>query len=135
MYNIIITGGKVYYTREETSSLRRGLQRAASTTLASSRQLAVESIRRAQLATRPTLIEELTNATTELVTMVKFPQEEQGKLRKLSHAWHGPYRRVACSYPNVSVTKVHYPKEGAIPVHQERVCFCPPELSVEYFGM
>ncbi len=28
--------------------------------------------------------------------------------------------------PDVSVAKVHYPQEGAIEVHQERVCFCPP---------
>ena len=29
--------------------------------------------------------------------------------------------------------KVYYPQEGTIQVHQERICFCPPELPVGYF--
>ncbi len=58
--------------------------------------------------------------------MVKFPQEEQGKLRKLSHPWHRPYRVLTRNDPEVSVATVHYPQEGPIQVHQERVCFCPP---------
>ena len=28
---------------------------------------------------------------------------------------------------------MHYPQEGAIQVHQERVCFCPPEFPAGYF--
>ncbi len=60
--------------------------------------------------------------------MVKFPQEEQGKLRKLSHPWHGPYRVLTRNDPDVSVAKAH-----TIQVHQERVCFCPPEFPAGYF--
>ena len=31
--------------------------------------------------------------------MVKFPQEEQGRMRKLSHPWHGPYRVIERNDP------------------------------------
>ena len=65
--------------------------------------------------------------------LVKFPQEEQGKGRKLSHPWHGPYRVVSRNDPDVTVTKVYYPQEGSIQIHQERVCFCPPEFPAGYF--
>ena len=58
--------------------------------------------------------------------MVKFPQEEQGKLRKLSHPWHGPNRGLSRDDTDVSVAKVYYLQEGTIQVHQERVCYCPP---------
>ena len=65
--------------------------------------------------------------------LVKFPQEEQGKGRKLSHPWHGPYRVVSRNDPDVTVTKVYYPQEGSIQIHQERVCFYPPEFPAGYF--
>jgi len=65
--------------------------------------------------------------------MVKFPQEEQGKMRKLSHPWHGPYQVIERNDPDLSVSKVYYPQEGIIQVHQERNCFCPPEIPVGYF--
>ena len=35
--------------------------------------------------------------------------------------------------PDLTVSKVYYPQEGIIQVHQERICFCPPELPVGYF--
>ena len=35
--------------------------------------------------------------------------------------------------PDLTVTKVYYPQEGSIQIHQERVCFCPPEFPAGYF--
>ena len=35
--------------------------------------------------------------------------------------------------PDVTVTKVYYPQEGSIQIHQERVCFCPLEFPAGYF--
>lgn len=65
--------------------------------------------------------------------LVRFPQDETGKLRKLSRPWHGPYRIVSRDDPDVSVSKVYFPQEGSIQVHQSRVCPCPPEFPAGYF--
>ena len=65
--------------------------------------------------------------------LVHFPQEEQGKLHKLSQPWHGPYRVVSCKNPDVTVVKMYYPEEGQIQIHQSRVCHCPSGFSPGYF--
>ena len=57
--------------------------------------------------------------------MVRFPHEETGHLRKLSRPWHGPYRISAVSNPDVTVTKIYFPQESPIQVHQNRICRCP----------
>ena len=62
--------------------------------LSSARQLAVESVQRAQKKYKRNYDKTATPAilrTGEWV-LVRFPQEEQGKNRKLSRPWHGPYR-------------------------------------------
>ena len=104
-------------------------------TLASSRQLAETTIRKAQKRYKGQFDRRAQQRHYRVGdwVMVKFPQEEQGKMRKLSHPWHGPYRVVERSDPDLSVLKVYYPQEGTIQVHQERICFCPPELPVGYF--
>ena len=56
--------------------------------------------------------------------LVRFPQEESGKNRKLSQPWHGPYRVTKCLDPDVIVAKVYFPEYGAIQVHQSRVNVC-----------
>ena len=56
--------------------------------------------------------------------LVRFPQEESGKQRKLSRPWHGPYRIIAKNDPDVTMVKVYFPEEGQIQVHQSRVCSC-----------
>ncbi len=38
---------------------------------------------------------------------VRFPQEETGRLRKLSRPWHRPYRITTLSGPDVCVTGVY----------------------------
>ena len=64
--------------------------------------------------------------------LVRFPQEESGKNRKLSRPWHGPYRVIQCVDPDVSVVKQYFPEEGSIQVHQLRVCPCP-QLPTGYY--
>ncbi len=104
-------------------------------TLASSRQLAEETTRRTQTRCKTNFDRRARQREYRVGdwVMVKFPQEEQGKLRKLSHPWHKPYRVLTRNDPNVLVAKVHYPQKGAIQVHQERVCYCPPEFPAGYF--
>ena len=65
--------------------------------------------------------------------MVKFPADETGRLRKLSRPWHGPYRITALNGPDVSVSKVYYPQEGGIQVHQSRVKPCPPNFPAGFY--
>ena len=57
--------------------------------------------------------------------MVKFPQDNTGKRRKLSRPWHGPYRILCCNDPDVTVTKIYFPEHGSIRVHQSRITPCP----------
>jgi hypothetical protein len=45
---------------------------------------------------------------------VKFPQEEVGKLRKLSRPWHGPYRVISHTDPDVTVVRVYSPQDKPI---------------------
>ena len=35
--------------------------------------------------------------------------------------------------PDVTVVKVYFPEEGAIQVHQSRVCSCPPQLPAVFY--
>lgn len=46
--------------------------------------------------------------------LVWFPQEETGKLRKLSRPWHGPYRVIERSDPDLTVVKVYAPDDRPI---------------------
>ena len=63
-------------------------------TLASSRQLAEETTRQAQTRYKTNFDRRAHQREYRVGdwVMVKFPQEEQGKLKKLSHPWHRPYR-------------------------------------------
>ncbi len=104
-------------------------------TLASSRQIAVAAIRKAQEKYKGQFDRRAQQRHYKVGNwvMVKFPQEEQGRLRKFSHPWHGPYRAIERNDPDLTISKVYYPQEGTIQVHQERICFCPPGLPAGYF--
>ena len=65
--------------------------------------------------------------------MVRFPQEETGRLHKLSRPWHGPYRIIERRDPDVTVVKVYAPQDGQIQVHQMRVAPCPPEFPAGFY--
>ena len=65
--------------------------------------------------------------------LVRFPQDETGRLRKLSRPWHGPYRVIDKRDPDIMVVKVYAPQDGHIQVHQPRVVGCPPELPAGFY--
>ena len=65
--------------------------------------------------------------------MIKFPSEETRKQRKLSQPWHGPYRVTTIRDPDIVVTKVDFPREYPINVHQLRVTKCPIDLPAGYY--
>ena len=59
--------------------------------------------------------------------LIYFPEDETGKFRKLSRPWHGPYRVVSRSDPDISAKKLFFPEDPAIQVHQSRVRKCIPK--------
>ena len=64
---------------------------------------------------------------------VYFPSEETGKMRKLSRPWHGPYRIISRNDPDVTVTKVYFPDDPPLQVHQLRVKNCPMSFPCGYY--
>ena len=105
--------------------------------LSSARELAATTIRQEQKRAKETYdrkskVKEPTYKLGDWV-LVRFPQEESGKKRKLSKPWHGPYRVVQKSDPDVTVVPVHFPESGTIQVHQSRVCPCPPKWPAGFY--
>ena len=88
--------------------------------LSTARQLAAESIRTAQARYKGSYDKSSHVADYKLGdwVLVRFPQDETGKQRKLSRPWHGPYRIVERRDPDVTVVKVYAPQDGQIQVHQ-----------------
>ena len=103
--------------------------------LSSARKLAADSIQRAQQKYRIAYDRKAKERDYRVGdwVLVRFPQEEKGKLKKLSRPWHGPYRVVSRSDPDLTVSKVYYPQEGEIQVHQTRISPCPPHFPAGYF--
>ena len=67
------------------------------------------------------------------LVLVYFPQDETGKHRKLSQPWHGPYRIVSRDDPDVTVTKMYFPEDSQIQVHQSRVQMCPDSFPPGFY--
>ena len=105
------------------------------TMLSSARSLAEESIKRAQKTYKHYFDLKSKQQSFRIgdLVLVRFPHEEQGKLRKLSRPWHGPYRVVSQDDPDISVVKVYFPQEPVIQVHQTRVCPCPVAFPPGYY--
>ena len=103
--------------------------------LSSARDLALKNIEKAQRRYKQQYDKKATEPSYRVGewVLVKFPHEETGKGRKLSRPWHGPYRIVDRSDPDLTVTKVYSPQEGAIKVHQSRVCLCPTQFPPGYY--
>ena len=53
--------------------------------------------------------------------LIRFPAEETGARRKLSHPWHGPYRVTGIDNQNATAIKVYIPQEDALHIHLSRV--------------
>ena len=103
--------------------------------LSRSRELATESIQRAQNSYKRQY-DKRTRCTHFDIgdwVLIKFPAEESGKLRKLSRPWHGPYKILLVERPTVTATKVYYPQEGQIKVHLQRVQPCPMEFPAGFY--
>ena len=70
--------------------------------------------------------------TTEWV-MLRFPQDETGRERKLSRPWHGPYRVIEVTTTGILAEKVYAPQDGKVQVHLERVTRCPSNFPAGYY--
>ena len=104
-------------------------------TLSSARQTALESIRKAQQRYKVQYdrkTDEYQYRIGEWV-LIHFPSDETGRFRKLSRQWHGPYRVTSCNDTNVTATKVYFPLEDPIQVHQKRVKPCPDGFTAGYY--
>ena len=95
--------------------------------LSTARDLAAECIAKAQKKYKDIYDRKATVSHVRVGdwVLVRFPQEEVGKLRKLSRPWHGPYRVVSRDDPDVTVTPVYPPQDKTIRVHLSRVTPCP----------
>ena len=56
-----------------------------------------------------------------------------GPQRNLLRPWHGPYRIISISDPDVLVTKVYFPQYRTLQVHQSRVKACPPKFPPAFY--
>ena len=103
--------------------------------LKSARDIATQSIRKAQNQYKKQYDKKSTQQSYQVGdwVLVKFPAEESGKNRKLSQPWHGPYRVLQCLDPDVVVSKVYFPDDGQIQVHQLRVTPCPSQFPSGYY--
>ena len=65
--------------------------------------------------------------------LIYFPEDDTGKLRKLSRPWHGPYRIIDRNDPDISAKKLFFPEDPAIQVHQSRVQKCPSSFPKDFY--
>ena len=65
--------------------------------------------------------------------LIYFPAENSGKQRKLSRPWYGPYRIVAKDETNITATRVCFPDEKSIKIHQSRVQVCQFNFPAGYY--
>ena len=95
--------------------------------LASARQLANETIHKAQKKYKAQFDYKAKPDRFRVGewVLIKFPHEESGKNRKLSRPWHGPYRIITMTDTDITATRIYFPEDGSIKVHQGRVTKCP----------
>ena len=103
--------------------------------LSSARELAVASIREAQRSYKGQYDKgtKITDYKIGDWVFVRFPQEETGRRRKLSRPWYGPFRVVSRKDPNLGVSKVYFPEDAMLLVHQLRVCRSPDMLPPGFY--
>ena len=65
--------------------------------------------------------------------MVYFPRMKRASHGKLSHPWDGPYQFILRDDPDVTVTKIYFPDDPSIQIHQSRVQHCPPSLPSGFY--
>ena len=103
--------------------------------LSSARKLAAAHIRTAQNRCKAVYDRRVRGRQHQVGdwVLLRFPQEESGRQRKLSRPWHGPYRVVEKRDPDITAVKVYFPEKGPIQVHQSRACPCPPKLPAGFY--
>ena len=105
--------------------------------LSSAREIAAANIQKAQKRYKKSYDQHINCGDTPFRVgewaLVRFPQDETGGNRKLSRPWHGPYRVVTQTDPDVCVDKVYFPQDGRIRVHQSRVKTCPPNFPAGFY--
>lgn len=103
--------------------------------LGSARQLATQTIRKAQKRYKTYYDQKATPISFRVGdwVLIFFPHEESGKNRELSKPWHGPYRLISRDDPTLVCTKVYFTQHGEIRVHQSSVCPCPVEFPAGFF--
>ena len=103
--------------------------------LSSARSLAIKTSKEAQR--RYKVQYDKTARTSKLRVgdwaLVYFPQDEIGKTRKLSQPWHGPYRIISLDDPDVTISKIYFPDDPLIQIHQSRVQKCPLSLPSGFY--
>ena len=89
-------------------------------TMSSARELAAGNIQRAQRRYKEQYDwgAKSFNLRVGDWVFIRLPQEESGRLRKLSRPWHWPYRILLKQDPDVTASKVYHPQYGEIRVHQ-----------------
>ena len=105
------------------------------TSLTSAREIAAKIIQRAQVRYKKQYDHKAKQPNLKLGdwVLVRFPQEETGRWRKLSRPWHGPYRLVEKPDPDAVCSKVYFPQDGPLCVHQSRICVCAREFPAGYY--
>ena len=105
------------------------------TSLTSAREIAAKTIQRAQVRYKKQYDRKAKQPNLKLGdwVLVRFPQEETGRWRKLSRPWHGPYRLVEKPDPDAVCSKVYFPQDAPLRVHQSRICVFPREFPAGYY--
>ena len=103
--------------------------------LSSARALAAKSISKAQQNQRAQYNQHTKPSKLKIGDwiLIHFPQDETGKLRKLSRPWHGPYRIISRDDPDITAVKIFFPTDPPIQVHQSRVNKCPPSFPNDFY--
>ena len=98
-------------------------------TLIKTRELALESIQKAQEKQRRFYDRQSRNPKFQVGdrVMVFMPSETIGKDRKLARPYHGPYRVINIMPTNAEVQLIQYPSEPTIFVAIDRLRRCYPE--------
>ncbi len=102
-------------------------------TLSSARETAVQAIRKAQGRYKHNYDRKVKCSSFKVGNrvFVRFPQEESGRLRKLSRPWHGPYRITSLSGPDACVSSLYY--STSLKIHLSRVKLSLPNLPAGFY--
>ena len=74
-----------------------------------------------------------TNTQAQSHQKAQYDKRAVSPNHKLSRPWHGPYRVVSRSDPDISAKKLFFPEDPAIQVHQSRVRKCPSAFPKDFY--